>query len=1040
MDCRVNQDFSVDERRSSRMLQLPYNRVNNTCECPPGWTGAYCKMCTTDEGCNTRYADWLTDKNGTMRCDTSMAMWNTVNSNMFNCLITDEVIISLVGGKVKMSGTCQGVALDRNNTNPEDSTCLVVGFSDIGYPPPDGAAMSQYMLDKTNELNLGALDQGESGELVAQLPDFANDPKIPPGYLTSIFYCYLHDCEETISDDHKTVVYSCKQTKCRATDHYPVSMGFKILLAGAKTYSAWTCNEETKVCLLSQEELGWSNLHMDCNAGECLYGDHPYPPVSPKDWTTEIIVGLILGSLIVLSGLLNAAYIIFSKYEDARKKQLWDKENVNGADSFAFTDVSYSLKLSDPRNGGSIYPTKKYILQDVSAHVSRGQILAIMGASGAGKTTLLDILGARRKSGTVRGDLFINGQYATGDYKRQIGYVTQEIQLMGTMTVRECLRFSANLRLPRNISSEEKERRVEEALQDLGISHIADRYIGTALRRGISGGEKRRVNIACELVISPTVLFLDEPTTGLDSYNALVVVECLKRLATKGKIIVLSIHQPRFNIFKMFDQLLLLSEGHTVYFGEANRAVKYFEQLGYTYEENTNPADFILDVVIKAAQTQRKNLRLPKSMQKDDSNELNHLVTHYRSVSGSMDNETLSDIVDKLNTTDLTDTENYSSTSKRDVSIQGTIDGRKPNGDAKKSAATNIQQKARHHHRARSGLALQGNVSSGDSDDLISSERTSLIPQVVRDRPPKNLLGMRKSSALIAMRGNTHSTSFYTQFYCLAVRTTKNFLRNFMLLPLHIGTAIMMSLFIGLCFWKLPMTIPVGLQNRMGAMFFTCALLGLTCMTSLELFISERAVFIAERANRYYGSWAYYCTKILFDIVPLRVIPPIIFGSISYFMIGLRYDGSIYYFLDYLLILVLFNVACGGITLTIATISPSVALGNMITLLLLFYFMLFGGFLLNNDNIPWYLAPLRFTSPFQFALEAMLSNELTGQIIELEVKNVGGLTKIPGDTVLINFGFNIQHYGLDLGMLVGLSTVFLIVPGILLFLFVKEKR
>mmetsp|Transcript_6527 Transcript_6527/g.24509 ORF Transcript_6527/g.24509 Transcript_6527/m.24509 type:complete len:352 (+) Transcript_6527:525-1580(+) len=255
MDCRVNQDFSVDERRSSRMLQLPYNRVNNTCECPPGWTGAYCKMCTTDEGCNTRYADWLTDKNGTMRCDTSMAMWNTVNSNMFNCLITDEVIISLVGGKVKMSGTCQGVALDRNNTNPEDSTCLVVGFSDIGYPPPDGAAMSQYMLDKTNELNLGALDQGESGELVAQLPDFANDPKIPPGYLTSIFYCYLHDCEETISDDHKTVVYSCKQTKCRATDHYPVSMGFKILLAGAKTYSAWTCNEETKVCLLFQEEL-----------------------------------------------------------------------------------------------------------------------------------------------------------------------------------------------------------------------------------------------------------------------------------------------------------------------------------------------------------------------------------------------------------------------------------------------------------------------------------------------------------------------------------------------------------------------------------------------------------------------------------------------------------------------------------------------------------------------------------------------------------------------------------------------------------------
>jgi len=100
------------------------------------------------------------------------------------------------------------MALDRN-TNPEDSTCLAVEFSDFRYPPLDGAAMSQCMLDKTNELNLGAL-QGESGELVAQCPDFANDPKIPPGFLISLFYCFLHDCEETISDDHKTVEYSCK--------------------------------------------------------------------------------------------------------------------------------------------------------------------------------------------------------------------------------------------------------------------------------------------------------------------------------------------------------------------------------------------------------------------------------------------------------------------------------------------------------------------------------------------------------------------------------------------------------------------------------------------------------------------------------------------------------------------------------------------------------------------------------------------------------------------------------------------------------------
>lgn len=990
-NCRVNLDFESSDRLSKHTQQLPLNETSNSCSCPDGWGGIYCRMCLTDDGCNSRYSDFLKDKNGTMRCDKSMVMWNKYNSRDFNCLIEDEIIIALVGGKVKMNGQCMGISILNNGTDP-DGECIVVGFSDIGYPPPKEQINSLHALEKLSKLNPSPEEE---------LPEFSTiGIDIPPGYLTSIFYCYFRKCQAILSDDHSHIKYQCNQAKCRATDIYPVSDVFKLMLMAAKTLSTWECNTLTDECILSQVELGWNNLRMSCHAGECLYGDHPYPPVKPKNWMTEIIVASSLGVLFIGSLLVNLMYILYSRFQDNRKMRIWERENLNGANSFSFEDISYSLRLYDPVKS-KIGPTNKKILKKISGTVQRGQILAIMGASGAGKTTLLDILSARRKTGKVSGDLLIDGKYVNHDFKRQIGYVTQEIQLMGTMTVRECLYFSANLRLPQNVSNEEKKRRVEEAMQDLGISHIADRYIGTALRRGISGGEKRRVNIACELVISPTVLFLDEPTTGLDSYNALVVVQCLKALADKGKIIVMSIHQPRYNIFNMFDNLLLLSEGHTVYFGEAKKALNYFENLGYKCDPQTNPSDFILDVVITAAKKQKQNLKLPAPMQREDSNELNKLVNHYRSVSGSLDNDSLTSIADMISNEKSNDT-----------------------GDILPNGKTNIQDGI-----SRGFIRTNSNTGVNEATQLIN-----------RPKKRKNIFGMEKSSALIAMHGDTQSTSFYSQFYHLSIRTTKNFFRNYMLLPLHIGTAIIMSTFIGLLFWKLEMTIPVGLQNRMGAMFFTCALLGLTCTTSLEMFVSERAIFISERANRYYGPWAYYFSKILFDVIPLRVIPPILFGSISYFMIGLRYDGNIYYFLDYILILVLFNVACGGVTLTIGIISPNVALGNMITLLLLFYFMLFGGFLLNNDNIPWYLAPLRFTSPFQYALEAMLSNELTGQVIDVEVKHVGGVTKLPGDIVLTNFGFDVAHYGFDMGMLAGWSIIFLVIPGILLYYFVKERR
>lgn len=145
--------------------------------------------------------------------------------------------------------------------------------------------------------------------------------------------------------------------------------------------------------------------------------------------------------------------------------------------------------------------------------------MAIVGSSGAGKSTFLDLLARKNKRGTVSGETRVGGRkVSNAEYKRLIGFVDQEDTLMSTLTVYETVLYSALLRLPREMEYEAKRARVLETLDELGILGIRDSRIGESGRRSISGGEKRRVSIACELVTSPSILLLDEPTSGESSH------------------------------------------------------------------------------------------------------------------------------------------------------------------------------------------------------------------------------------------------------------------------------------------------------------------------------------------------------------------------------------------------------------------------------------------------------------------------------------------------------------------------------------------
>uniref|UniRef100_A0A672IFL4 ATP-binding cassette sub-family G member 2-like n=1 Tax=Salarias fasciatus TaxID=181472 RepID=A0A672IFL4_SALFA len=241
--------------------------------------------------------------------------------------------------------------------------------------------------------------------------------------------------------------------------------------------------------------------------------------------------------------------------------------------------------------------SEKQILRNVSG-IMRPGMNAIMGATGSGKTSLLDVIAGRKNPAGLRGGLvLVDGKVVTSELRMSSAYVVQDDILMGTLSVRENLLFSANLRLsPKYHSNSDKNDKVNTIIQELGLVDCADTKIGTEFLRGVSGGERKRCCIGMELITSPSLLFLDEPTTGLDSNTANCIIDLLHKLSRRGKTVIFSIHQPRYSIFKQFDHLTLMHKGEVVYAGAANRAIEYFTDLGYRIEPFDNPADFFMDI------------------------------------------------------------------------------------------------------------------------------------------------------------------------------------------------------------------------------------------------------------------------------------------------------------------------------------------------------------------------------------------------------------------------------------------------------------
>eukprot|EP00158_Paraphelidium_tribonemae_P009241 Partr_v1_DN28810_c2_g1_i2_m34268 putative ATP-binding cassette, subfamily G (WHITE), member 2 len=179
-----------------------------------------------------------------------------------------------------------------------------------------------------------------------------------------------------------------------------------------------------------------------------------------------------------------------------------------------------------------------------------------------------------------------------------MAYVEQDDLMYQNLTVRETLEYAAFMRLPSSYSKSEKLMRVDRIISQLGLSKCRDSRIGSPGKRGISGGERKRVSIGIELVTSPKLLFLDEPTSGLDSFTAVSIIECIKKVAEEEACaVIMTCHQPRELLMSMFDNIALMSEGKAVYFGSLVGGLDHFKSCGFTCPGNTNPSDFFLDTM-----------------------------------------------------------------------------------------------------------------------------------------------------------------------------------------------------------------------------------------------------------------------------------------------------------------------------------------------------------------------------------------------------------------------------------------------------------
>lgn len=578
--------------------------------------------------------------------------------------------------------------------------------------------------------------------------------------------------------------------------------------------------------------------------------------------------------------------------------------------ALTWEDVSYTVSGGD--EGGS-----RTLVRHVFGYVQSGEMLAVLGPSGAGKTTLLDILAQRKVKGKgdITGRILLNGEPVDpAAFRLCSGYVQQEDIMHSYVTVEEVVRFSATLRASPTFSEEALESRVSQVLRQLGIYHVRHSCIGSALVRGISGGQRKRCAVAAEMVTLPSLLFLDEPTTGLDTFTALHLLTLLRSLSRSGVAVVFSIHQPRSRIYEVFDRVLLLNGiGEEAYFGPADDAVRFLAEIGLSSSYSNNPADYLIDAV-SVFLVEREEWRSEEAQQS--------------------------------------------------AAVEATTNG---NQGCLSSPSVDTEER---WEQLPSVAPTQGR-------DIAAAFASLRLADVMRQIDELQRSSRAATAALTATESQVRAyhRSWATQVRCIAMRCLRNRRRDPVATYVSVTSAIVFAFLTGTIYYQVGNSQD-SIRSRMGVLFFILMISTFSSLGSLEMFLTDRAIYAREHRNGMYSTSAYYIGKFIQD-APVAVVINFLFNLIVYLLVGLQRTVVKFLIFDSVGALVTLNSY--ALCLFMSSLSKNYATANILTsLLLVLYLLPTGGMLVSLNSIPLMWRWIKHVSFVRFAFSVMVANEFDG--------------------------------------------------------------
>ncbi|XP_025986553.1 ATP-binding cassette sub-family G member 1 isoform X2 [Solenopsis invicta] len=586
----------------------------------------------------------------------------------------------------------------------------------------------------------------------------------------------------------------------------------------------------------------------------------------------------------------------------------------------AFTDLMYKVREGRKNN-------VKTILKSVSGRLRSSELTAIMGPSGAGKSTLLNILTGYKVTG-AEGSVTINGHERNLSAFRKLScYIMQDNQLHMNLTVAEAMKVASNLKLDSHVSQAEKEEVIREILEILGLSE--HRHTMTS---NLSGGQKKRLSIALELVNNPPIMFFDEPTSGLDSSSCFQCISLLKTLARGGRTIICTIHQPSARLFEMFDALYTLAEGQCVYQGSTSQLVPFLRTIGLNCPSYHNPASFIIEVSCGEYGDNIKNLINAINNGKYDIREgqpFPEMKEGMNNCTAAADILKNGDNLDKVKIKDKNDISNLEEKFSEEKSNEIS------NGKLIPSYATN--------DIAKQALDVAISVDSDKKDNA----NIALLDESIVVTPER------------------YPISEFKQFYIILKRALLFSRRDWTLMYLRLFAHILVAALISALYYDIGNDGAKVLSN-LGFLFFNMLFLMYTSMTITILsFPLELPVLLKENFNRWYSLKSYYLAITISDM-PFQTIFCIMYVSVVYFMTSQPADVTRFSMFMVTCLLISFVAQSVGLVVGAAM---NVQNGVFLAPVMSVPFLLFSGFFVSFDAIPVYLRWITYLSYIRYGFE-----------------------------------------------------------------------